>query len=218
MLAQPKPSSPAPPLRLLCHLFLKGACAESSNLIWQPSHACDPIDFQYYTMGAKGQQGGLWIAIQKRARKPDPVRREHSILLACSARKAFLGVDSSFLTLHLLTPVTFLHSPAVSITFGQTERFLFPSLLAHEPLTEAAAAAELQHADGGSGWPEQQLHLTTQRHTGAHQRRDQQGVVTLFQPVPILQVKGCQLIASISVSLKIITSIQANYCMKSLLD
>lgn len=69
--------------------------------------------------------------------------------------------------------------------FAAPLQFLFPSLLSSELCAEAAAVAELQHADGGGGWPQQQLHLKAQRHAGPRQRRDQQGAVTLSRPVHI---------------------------------
>lgn len=55
-------------------------------------------------------------------------------------------------------------------------------------LTEAAAVAELQHPDGGGGRPQQQLHLSPQRHPGSHQRRDQQGARSA---IPDLFQKSC---------------------------
>lgn len=41
-----------------------------------------------------------------------------------------------------------------------TPQFLSPSLLSSKLLAEATAVAELQHANGGGGWPQQQLYLT----------------------------------------------------------
>lgn len=70
--------------------------------------------------------------------------------------------------------IPFWHRPTHS--FAVSSLTLIPNI-SSLPLTEAAAVAELQHADGGGGRPQQQLHLSSQRHAEPHQRGDQQGAV-----------------------------------------